>query len=73
VSAAHLNGVLIDELRVQLNGDIGNNGRWVAADNLTLAPQVTAVPEPASLVAFALGVAGVVGRRRWQKRKEEGS
>jgi hypothetical protein len=70
VLPAHLSGVALDELCVTLQADIGDFGRWIAADNLTLAPQAPPVPEPSTLTLLALGTLALAGWRRRRGRKQ---
>jgi hypothetical protein len=75
VSSANLRGVLLDELQLELDGNIGDprhmSGFWEAADNLTLTPQAAPsaapVPEPSTFVLVALGGGALAGWRRWRK------
>jgi hypothetical protein len=61
VSSTNLFNVSIDELRVTLNAVPGPPvAAGEALDNLVVTPPTAAVPEPATLTLFGIGVAGVL-------------
>lgn len=60
-------GAPIDLLQVQVVGNTGSNG--MRLDNIDLTLVADAIPEPTTLALFGIGLAGLAGMRRRQRRK----
>jgi hypothetical protein len=59
-------GIVFDEIRVGIGGDVGNgNGRHMRLDNVQIGATVS-VPEPSIIALFAAGLVGIGFARRRQ-------